>query len=194
MSQAIERAVYHHARMRGYYWIVPEISYGNWFADFICCGPQKGVLEVEIKRSWSDYQNDYLKSVTRFPTQKNYFKRDRYYNNINKKPQVMKYKWLLGSYPCPWRPEYFVYAAPTELAERIAADPNLPKPFGVWPVKEVPASGTRLEYANVQYHLKRMRRLITLTSEQRGRFKNDIFKRALTIVDKIYDYPIQPTV
>lgn len=93
-----------------------------------------------------------------------------------------------------WRPEYFVYAAPTELAKRIAADPALPKPFGVWSVKEIPAHGTCLEYAHVQSSLKRMRKLVTLTPEQHGRFRNAVFNRSLNIVAQIYDHPIQPIV
>jgi hypothetical protein len=157
------------------------MAYAEFYADFICWGPQKGILEIEIKNSWSDYQNDYKKGFCRLPTQVSLEQRRFWkYMEIHKRPFISKHNWLLGSYECQWRPEYFIYAAPRWLAERIANDPNLPKSFGVWPIIETKHG------ARVGYVLKKMRRLIRLKPEQHGKFRKAMFDRALHVIDRMY--------
>lgn len=170
----LEREVYQYARANGYWWLIPELSYAYWAADFIAWGPKKGILEIEVKRSWNDYRADGKKCGDR--------KLDL--DSDIKYPEVSKHEWLRGDYPCRWRPTHFVFAAPKELAHRILDDPQLPKGFGVWSVE---TAGYRAEgpYYCVNT-IKAMRRLIKIRPEQVGRFKKAAWERALWFMDTQY--------
>ena len=171
----IESAMYHYLKRNAYWWVMPELDY-KFRADFIAWGSKKGVLEVEIKRTWADYRHDYVKSVDSHLNWAHFNKKGRDITHPKRFPTVQKHNWLKGNYPCNWRPEYFMYAAEPELAKRIADDPALPKGFGVVKVRN----------ENNVYSLKRVARLITLTPEQHGRFRKDVFKRAMSQADKFY--------
>ena len=116
VSLSFDAAVYYHARYSGYWAIVPEMSYKDWRADFICWGPKKGILEIEVKHSWSDYQNDFFKDCRRRQLKISEW---RCFRNVRDKniPRVSKHEWLLGQYPSSWAPTHFLYAAPLELAK-----------------------------------------------------------------------------
>lgn len=168
-------AVLHHLRYRGYYWILPEVDYG-WKADFIGFYGSN-IIEVETKNSWSDYKKDALKSdewirikMLRQLVKKHKPKSYHYY--YPKVPAVTKYEFLQGSYPCVWKPNYFVYAAPFELAERIAADPLRPKCFGVWGVRDK-------DYGCNVWNLSPMRKLYTAHSEHIDALFRTMCKRLL---------------
>jgi len=172
VNLTIEQVVYRDGKRKGFWWLVPELDYG-WKADFIAFGPKKGIYEIEIKRSWQDYQNDFRKSRTLAGTGK-FLKRQRSWH----RETVTKYQWLLGSYPCRWRPTHFVYVAEGDLADRIANDPAKPKQFGVWKV-----------VGRYLVGLKKPRRLCKITPEQMGKFRHDLFNRALWFMDTYYKLP-----
>lgn len=141
-------------------------------------------MEIEIKKTWADYCNDYNKLSKdrenmarklqyKYTTNKYIPFHRMDYENIVK--AAIKKEWLLGLYPCGWRPQYFVYAAPQELAKKIAEDTRVPEGFGIWEVRERHICS-----------IKKMKRLCTLTPEQMGRFRNDVFSRAMYILDNLY--------
>lgn len=201
MIDTIATAVYQYCKYNNYYWIIPEMSYHEWRADFIAYGPKKGILEIEIKTSWADYKNDRKKMTKRLEPiekilprvyenrlgQKNLFSpvsRRLYENPI----MLPKYEWLLGDYPCRWRPNKFVYAAPHELAQRIADDPDRPKQFGVWAVKITKygtgESGTcqPVEYGTCE-PIARCVKLQKIKPEHHSIFTQEAMKRALWFMD-----------
>lgn len=230
MIEPIYQAAHSYIKRSGYRWMIPELSYAGWSADFIAWGPSKGILEIEKKLTWSDYCADKLKScdyrhsfTLRDGTGKKalaladkYSERTgRHKNNreigkqghlayVNKivdwssgfkektdkvecsvHTVVTKYGWLLGSYPCSWRPTHFVYLAPLELAERIAADPERPKPFGVWGFVE--AHGTAEDHIKL---VRPVRRLAKINPMWLVNFKREAFTRACFFMDGYYGYTV----
>jgi hypothetical protein len=133
------RAVFWYLRKRGYKYVIPELSYNGWFGDFIASGLRSGgILEVELKHSWTDYKNDYAKSCDWRSEAMNKIKskqNDVLYWGRQEVAFVSKYDFLTGDYPALWKPNYFAYAAPGELAQRIKEDRTRPKPFGVLEIK-----------------------------------------------------------
>jgi len=184
----IEKLAYNEARGDGYWWVIPELTYYAWVADFIAWGPQKGVLEIEVKRTWEDYNNDKRK-VCDFRTSRRIKRKDGRYdvvkwagNKYHEIQAVTKYEFLIGSYPCSWRPNYFAYAAPEELALRIAKDPERPARFGVWSIYKARNNG---------YYLKKIvmtRKLCSLRPEWQNKFKEAVLKRALNAMDSYFGY------
>lgn len=185
-------AVYRYLKSRGYWWIVPELSYCCWSGDFIAWGKGKGILEVEIKQTWADYKKDFTKSVCS-PLVKIY-NYHRYGMRCNMRCKIerelSKYRWLLGSYPCAWRPTHFTFAAPVELAERIKDDPDRPKQFGVISVREISRRCVDKEPVKfmVADNIEPVRRLMKIRPEMLGRFKGDLFTRAMWAMDSFYEY------
>jgi len=174
---SLHKAVYRHARHRkGFWFLIPELSYNGWIADFIGFRPRGVILEIEIKHSWPDYKADYNKCC--------HAKQDKRWRRLllngKRFPTISKAEWLCGNYPCGrWRPTHFVYAAPKEIAEKIIADPNLPKPFGVWSFEDDPDDKGGYCYSKC----KNMARLIKPQPEWVGKMNIDIFKRARNMMD-----------
>jgi hypothetical protein len=190
----IEKLCYNEARGDGYWWVLPEVSYYAWIADFIAWGPRKGVLEIEVKRTYEDYCADKRK-VCDFRTSRMIKRKDGRHAVVgwvgNKKhdiPQVTKYEFLNGAYPCSWRPNYFVYAAPEELALRIAADTERPSRFGVWSIYKA---------RNGSHYVKKLvmtRKLCTIKPEWVQKLEKDMFKRAMNAMDTYFGYRGVPKV
>ena len=182
MKRSIEAAVYWYCKHLGYHCVVPEQGYECWFADFIAWAPQKGILEIEIKRSWSDYRADANKTCSLRSELWN--KRTaRSWNCCKKAREIQpmtKYEYLRGAYTMSWKPTHFVFAAPLDLAKQIAADPDRPTHLGVW--------GVNIERSpyNSVVNLKRMRRLYRIQPEAMARFKADLFDRAIRTLDNHY--------
>lgn len=182
----IEKVVYNEARRDGYWYVLSQMAYYNWVADFIAWAPKKGILEIEIKRTWEDYNNDKrkicdyrasreIKDRLRRKTRVGWSKQERL-------PPVTKYEFLRGLYPCLWRPNYFVYAAPAELADRIANDIECPSKFGIWSIYT-----SRNGHCYVQ-KIRKVTRLCTITPEWQARFEKDALKRALAAMDVYFGY------
>jgi hypothetical protein len=195
----IEVKIYRYLKMNQYWWVVPRISYSVWEADLIAWGSHKGILEVEIKRSWADYNNDKLKHT--YQLREVLSDLDKAHNLILEKeisklkkivaPEklrslyesfkvapVYKYDALLNFFDLSWRPNYFMYAAPIELAEKISADPNRKHPFGVIGVRD---NGQVLV-------LNKTMRLCKLRPWYMANFRNELFKRSMNFMDKYFQW------
>ena len=174
----LDRAVYNHVRGSGYRWCVPEVGYKDWYADFIAWGPGKGVLEIETKRTFTDYVADKRKKSNDRRRRRQWNPEPRLrgrYRVYDLLPPLTKWEWLLGLWPCQWRPTNFVIAAPWELATQIVKDKNYPSCFGIW--------GNSVNTLQV---IRRSTRLCRLRPEQQGRFERDIMKRAVNFLDNYY--------
>lgn len=177
MGRSMDMAAYWNARSR-YKWVVSEIEYHGFRADFIAFGGDK-IVEIEVKESWSDYQRDKKKS-----TNPRWSLFNKMQSKQNKKagfhkfgiharpPDMTKYEWLMGDYPAWWKPTHFVYAAPQSLAEKIAADPEKPGPFGVWYAPERSDGGVGSAYSMVN-----AKRLCKIKPEWISRYKDKMFER-----------------
>jgi len=192
-TRTLEEYVYYYTKVHKYWWAIPRFHYAHWEADFICFGPGKGILEVEIKTSWSDYRAD-AKKVTYEECfgigskDAQYFKKmERDISKLNtrsaqwKPPKtpmapISKHDWLLRDYPCAWRPNYFVYAAPVKLAQKIAKDEKRKVPFGVWGFTD---DGYGIPYITP-------RKLMKFRPWWMGEFKFSSWKRAMWFMDTYF--------
>jgi len=174
MDNILEANVFRLLRYRGYSWAFPQMSYGCWIADFIAWGKGKGILEVEIKRTWADYKNDYKKSATKNCLRGGY----SFMNDV----RIKKLSWLVdGKTNGKWRPNLFIYCAEPELAERIVNDSDLPKGFGVWKID-------RKHLYSCDGVIKRPRRLYKLSDKEFDGFKEAAFKKSLHLMDKYWEF------
>lgn len=169
-------AIYRYLLARGYWWVLTEMSYHSFYADFIASKPVGGIiLELELKTSWNDYRNDYLKSGNY--RSHSLRKRSLKYKKVVQSPVCeSKYEWLTGNYPCRWKPTHFAYAAPAELAHRIYHDKYRNRAFGVLEIRG----------ENDVRSLSPVRRLHKLKEGEYSRFKDDAFKRAMNFMTKYF--------
>jgi hypothetical protein len=191
-SKAIERAVIRHLLSTGYYNALPEVSWGPFRADFIAWGSGADIIEVEVKRTFEDYLADFSKeSVTRLEhaeelKEKKTGRRPlivwQYKRKGKTPPVVPETKYLaLWSQSQEWSPTHFVYAAPEEVALKIALDKNRPQFFGVWAFRQF------RDGRNSFYHYKticQVRRIKRISPEEMTRFERTAGKRALAILMK----------
>lgn len=184
-------AIFHHARGLGYRWVLPEVPYHVWYADWIAWGPRKGILEIEFKRSMTNARAD-ARKVSDYRSHRFSHGRVReiaqtlrgpyhYSTKVayeGKIPSVSKHEWLCGSYPCRWRPNYFVMAAPIELAEQIRDAGILSKSFGIWGVRKNGGVVT----------LRKMSRLCKLESGKFRAFEQAMRERAFNeVLNRMYN-------
>jgi hypothetical protein len=198
-TRELEEGVYSFAKYHKRYWaLIPRFMYAGLFeADFIAFGKGKGITEIELKVSWSNYKSDYTKHTWDGRAEKRpgdnfnnkYYERELSrlkrihgkdyefpHNKVSVKA-LSKYEWLLGTYDCSWRPNIFIYAAPMKLAERIATDSQRKKPFGVWGVDE--------DRVRVLVHPKR---LLKLRPWYMGNFRSDVFRRSINCMDSYFKF------
>jgi hypothetical protein len=197
--QTFHRAIIGHLLASGYWKVLPEVSWNGWFADYIAWGTKPGVLEVEVKQSWSDYLNDRIKScsdrVRMFDQFWNEHRQpgDWYPPKLRKAirqiPARRKYE-CLWSGPARWRPTHFLYAAPMELACRIAADPERPRQFGVWGFRFVPEVKHETYTARAYWQFEKShapaRRIRTMTPDEFSQFNRQAGDRACTVLRDLY--------
>ena len=74
---------------------------GVYKSDILAITPQNKLLEIEVKVSYNDFKNDFKKSYKRYYT--NFKKHEVYANSANSK----------------WRPNYFYYAVPESLVDKV---------------------------------------------------------------------------
>ena len=188
----VHYAVYWRLKRLKYWWVVPELNYESWFGDFIGATGKGKIIEVEIKHSWSDYQADKWKSKPRrhwWSVEKQIIER-----GINHKkrigpsdkpvPDLTKWEFLKGDFPCRWRPNYFVIAAPGDLADKIMTDPELPKGFGVWGVE--PTLGSRGPQDCIVRVLRRTPRLAKTRPHWMAEYQKAMAKRCCSLLDAQY--------
>lgn len=188
--KALEKAVVRHLLSTGYYNALPEVSWGPFRADFIAWGSGADIIEVEVKRTFEDYLADFSKeSVTRLEhaevlKEKKTGRRPLIvwqYKRKGKTPPVVpetKYE-AMWSRSQGWGPTHFVYAAPEEIAIKIASDRKRPNYFGVWAFRQF------RDGRNQYYHYKTLcnvRRIRTITPQEMAQFERIAGKRALALV------------
>lgn len=208
-THILELCTYAHIKELKYWWLIPRMSYACWEADFIAFAPKKGIMEVELKMTWGDYKSDGKKFMdgwsghalwTRLFAQTEKKKKDktRKVPKPRVSPIIYKYDWLLGDYPCAWRPNYFMYAAPIKLAEKIMNDPERKKCFGVLGVIEEGEDKDvhKLEYGGTiswikgkRYRTKTLvpaKKLMELHPIWMPKFKEATFKRSGWFMDTYF--------